>query len=121
MYEYRCTIVRWVDGDTVDVQVDLGFTVTANQRVRLAGIDTPEMHSQNVEERASAGLSRFYAQSLAPVGAVVQIATAKARADDKYGRWLAKITLPDGRDVALTMIQGGYGKPYDGGKKEPSA
>ena len=121
MYEYRCTIVRWVDGDTVDVQVDLGFTITANQRVRLAGIDTPEMHSTNADERAKAGLSRFYAQSIAPVGAAVMVATAKARADDKYGRWLAKITLADGRDVATTMIGAGFGKPYDGGKKEPAA
>ena len=43
MYEYNCTLVRVIDGDTVDVDIDLGFdTILKNQRIRLAGIDTPE-------------------------------------------------------------------------------
>ena len=52
MYEYRCSIVKVIDGDTVDVDIDLGFGVwMTNERVRLYGIDTPESRTRDLDEK----------------------------------------------------------------------
>ena len=59
MYEYNVVIQRWVDGDTVDVDIDLGFGVWLNdQRVRLAGINAPESRTRDLEEK-KLGLTIF--------------------------------------------------------------
>ena len=52
MYEYGCTVERVVDGDTIDVTLDLGFSVSYSSRVRLYGIDTPESRTRNKDEKA---------------------------------------------------------------------
>ena len=51
MYDYKAEIVKVVDGDTIDVLVDLGFRITTHQRLRLKNIDTPELRSSNALER----------------------------------------------------------------------
>ena len=85
MYDYRAEVLRWVDGDTVDLLVDLGFTVLVRQRFRLLGIDTPEVRGVEREDglRASA-----FAEALAPVGSTVLVRSHKT---GKYGRWLGEI------------------------------
>lgn len=117
LYNYSAKIVQWIDGDTLDVDVDLGFHIVLRERVRVLGIDTPELHSPDPAKRAAAQVSRAMAISLCPVGMVQLIHTDKPYADDKYGRFLASITLPDGRDYATAMIQLGLAVAYDGGKK----
>lgn len=87
MYQYRATVVRWIDGDTVDLDVDLGFHVITRQRFRLLGVDTPERGEPGYGE------ARQCAESVLPTGAVVTVETIKT---DKYGRWLAD--LPAVRD-----------------------
>ena len=52
MYEYKCDITRVVDGDTVDVDIDLGFDIIFKSRIRLYGIDTPESRTSNKDEKA---------------------------------------------------------------------
>ena len=117
MYEYRCTIVRWVDGDTAEVEVDLGFHVRTKLFVRLDGMDAPELHSPDPAKRVLAQISKTRAAELCPVLSVQSVRTAKARTDDKYGRWVATITRTDGRDFATTMILEGHAVPYGGGKR----
>ena len=52
MYEYKCRIIKVVDGDTIDVDIDLGFNITlSNQRIRLQGVDTPESRTRDLEEK----------------------------------------------------------------------
>ena len=86
MYEYRGTVVRWIDGDTVDMVVDLGFRITTSQRFRLLGVDTPERGEAGYVE------ARQVAEAIHPVGSVVVIRTEKPLAGDKYGRYL--VSLP---------------------------
>lgn len=108
MYQYSATVIRWVDGDTVDLRVDLGFKMWAETRFRLLGIDTPERGQANWAE------ARKFAESLAPAGHAVKIATK--RDGDKYGRWLVEITLDDGSTVNGQLLASGLAVPYEGTK-----
>ena len=118
MYEYSCEMLSWIDGDTCDVSIDLGFEVWLNQRVRVDGINAPEIHSTKTAEKLAGQRALKFAQGLAPEGLAYKIVTAKAGKErEKFGRWLAKITLPDGRDFATAMIEAGQAKPYHGEKR----
>ena len=69
MYEYRAKIIKIIDGDTVDVDIDLGFDVIlSNQRVRLHGIDTPESRTRDREEKKFGLLSKKFLTSFLPKG-----------------------------------------------------
>ena len=107
-YSYWATVVRWVDGDTVWLTIDLGFRMTATTDFRCYGIDTPERGQPGyVEATARANV-------LAPVGSTMLVTTYKA--PDKYGRWLVQI-FADGVDVGQTLVAEGLAKPYFGGTK----
>lgn len=108
-YRYRALIRRWVDGDTVDVDVDLGFHVRAQVRVRVYGIDTPERGHPGALEATAA------ARELAPEGGEVWLSTYKQ--PGKYGRWLGVLATPRTTDLALTLIAAGHGTPYYGGAR----
>lgn len=102
MYEYRCKIVRVVDGDTVDVDIDLGFGIVyANQRVRLYGIDTPESRTRDKEEKKFGKLaSRFLKEKLG------KECTLRTRLDatGKFGRILGEFVVYDGEtDRVMTV------------------
>ena len=58
MFDYRCKLLRVVDGDTIDVNLDLGFNVWHKARVRMLGIDTPESRTRNLEEKALGQVER---------------------------------------------------------------
>ena len=83
MYQYRATVERWVDGDTVDLIVDLGFNMTTKQRFRLLDIDTPERGQVNYD------VARRCAESIHPAGSSLEITSIKSV--DKYGRYLVKL------------------------------
>ena len=118
-YEYACTIKGWVDGDTVDVVIDLGFHIALAERVRVAGINSPEVHSKSPVEKSKGLAALDYAEHLAPAGSVLKIQTAKATKEtEKFGRWLASIALADGRDFGAVMIHDGFAVPYGGGPRE---
>lgn len=106
VYEYIGEVTNVVDGDTVDVTVDLGFKVTTAQRLRLAGVDTPE--------RNQAGFSEAKEFTQEMIGG--KFVTIKTQKVSKYGYYLADITI-DGKNVSQELIAAGLGKPYDGGKK----
>jgi len=85
-YTYRATVGRIVDGDTVDVVVDLGFYVSLNLRFRLAGLDAPETRGAKASDAGRA--SAIYLEWLIPVGSNVVVRSKKT---GKYGRWIASI------------------------------
>lgn len=92
-YIYKAVIVKIIDGDTIDVDIDLGFNIwMKNQRLRLTGIDTPEL--SGIER--TAGLQvKAYVQNILPIGSGVVLQTKKD-SKEKYGRWLATVWYFDG-------------------------
>lgn len=114
LYEYTCTILRWIDGDSCEVVTDLGFHISVRQTVRVYGINTPETHTKNVDEKQRGLAAKAFAESLAPVGSKVTIKSHKADDTDKYNRWLADITMSDGSNFGSIMIRDGHAKEYFG-------
>ena len=104
MYEYEATVRRWVDGDTVDVDIDLGFDlIYSNQRIRLYGIDAPEQRTRDLVEKERGLAATAYVNEQAPVGSKVVIKTYK---DDKYGRILGEIFVGDTNLNTLLTVEG---------------
>lgn len=120
MYEYQATVRRVIDGDTVDLAVDLGFDVGLALRVRLDGIDTPELRGA---DRAAGQAARDFVVQRLPVGAPVLVRTRKDK-QEKYGRYLAEVCpitadgAVDGQSINEELVAAGLATRYDGGKKE---
>ena len=95
MFEYSCTIVKVIDGDTVDVDIDLGFGVwLKKQRIRLYGIDTPESRTRDLEEKKYGNAAKAFVESHLPKGETRILVTVKD-AVGKYGRILGKFKAYD--------------------------
>ena len=78
MYEYRCKILRIVDGDTVDVDIDLGFGMWIHkERVRIYGLDTPESRTRDKIEKQFGLFAKEYVKSFLPVGSMQTLVTEK--------------------------------------------
>ena len=126
MYEYRCKIDRVVDGDTVDVDIDLGFGIwLRKERVRLYGIDTPESRTRDLEEKKYGLAAKSFVQDLLPVGSMQ---TLRTRKDDKgkFGRILGEFVVYDAvtdssRTLNQIMIDRHYGVEYHGQSKNDIA
>ena len=122
-YNFRVTeINRVVDGDTIDVTIDLGFDLSKKERVRVAGVDTPEKRTRNLEEKAL-GLDATDWIKEKLEGAIdgeddLVIRTELVGGMGKYGRLLGWLYIGDS-DVSLNeqMITEGYAHSYDGGTK----
>ncbi len=113
MYTYQAKCIRVVDGDTVDLDVDLGFHMTARIRFRLLGIDAPELRRGTEEQKAAGRESKKFLEGLllpdaGPFPPTLVIRTEKA---DSFGRWLCTIEK-DGVDVGITMIDAGHATVY---------
>ena len=101
MYEYKCKILRVVDGDTVDVDIDLGFGVWMHkERVRVNGIDTPESRTRDLEEKAFGHAEKERVKELLPIGSMQVLKTEIDKSGEdkkrKFGRILGdfKIYFP---------------------------
>lgn len=119
MYEYRVkAVTNVVDGDTIDVVIDLGFDISFSSRVRLAGIDTPESRTKDLKEKALGLQSKEYLKKRLESANNVVIRTEKVNSSEKYGRILAWIYL-DGetKSVNHEMIEKGYAWGYLGDTK----
>jgi len=119
MYEYRVKKVhKVVDGDTIDVDIDLGFSVSFFSRVRLAGIDTPESRTTDAKEKALGLEVKEKIKKELTAAKDVVIKTEKPDSSEKYGRILGWVFL-DGSDVSLNqkLINEGYAWTYGGGTK----
>lgn len=120
MYTYKCRINKVVDGDTVEIDLDLGFNVIlSSQRVRMAGIDTPESRTTNKEEKERGMLSKKKLAEKLPVGSWQKIQTLKSEnIDDKFGRILGVFIMEDGNSLNQWMIDNNYAVLYQGENKE---
>jgi micrococcal nuclease len=119
MYEYYVKKVEnVVDGDTIDVLIDLGFDILFASRVRLAGIDTPESRTKDLKEKALGLESKEYLKKALKDAKSVVIKTEKMNSSEKYGRILGWIYV-NGDTISLNdmMINDGYAWGYLGDTK----
>ena len=103
---------RVVDGDTIDVDIDLGFDVWHKERIRLYGVDTPEVRGA---EKAEGLISASRVEELLPKGSSVVIQTVYDRRG-KFGRVLADFVLEDGQMLSSVLLKEGLAVPYKGGR-----
>ena len=126
MYEYKCKIVKIVDGDTADVDIDLGFGVwMKKQRIRFAGIDTPESRTRDLEEKKYGLAAKAFVEAHLPVGSIRTLTTVKDERG-KFGRILGKFKAYDDYTDAWVnlnqlMIIKHHAVEYHGQSKEDIA
>ena len=123
MHTYKCTILRVIDGDTVDVDIDLGFGVwMRKERVRILGIDTPESRTRDLEEKKYGLIAKEQINSFMPAGSMQTLVTVKDKTG-KFGRILGKFLIHDKKtDAQMTindwMIREHHAVEYFGQSKE---
>jgi micrococcal nuclease len=119
MYEYRVKkVLKIVDGDTIDVDIDLGFSISYTQRVRLAGIDTPESRTRDLAEKALGLESKKKLTEMLSGAKDIVIRTEKPDSTEKFGRILGWLFV-DGAEQSVnhTLIASGYAWEYMGATK----
>ena len=119
MYEYRIKkVYKVVDGDTIDVDIDLGFNVSYFQRVRLAGIDTPESRTKDLAEKALGLESKKKLEEILLGAKDIVIRTEKPDSTEKYGRILGWLFVNgENKSVNHNLIDTGYAWDYLGETK----
>ena len=123
MHTYRCTILRVVDGDTVDVDIDLGFGVwNRGERIRVLGIDTPETRTRDLTEKVYGNLAKNFVKDYLPVGST-QILQTEKDSTGKFGRILGDFDVychdtDSWRPVTKIMIEEHHAVPYHGQSKQ---
>lgn len=116
MYEYRCKVVHIVDGDTVDVDIDLGFGVWLHkERVRLFGIDTPESRTRDLEEKKYGLAAKAFVEEHMPLNSMQILKTQKDETG-KFGRILG-VFMVDTKNLNELMIQKHHAVAYYGQSK----
>jgi micrococcal nuclease len=110
MYEYNVVdVVKFVDGDTLDVIIDLGFHITRKERIRLADIDVPELNSSNEAERKISSDAKLFVMNWILKQKNLKIKTIK---DDKYGRLVGIIYGNNNECLNDILIEEGYAWKY---------
>lgn len=123
MHEYRCKIVKVIDGDTVDVDIDLGFGVwMKKERIRLYGIDTPESRTRDKEEKKYGLIAKDAVLSYLPLDSIQTLRTQKDKVG-KFGRILGEFIIYDAfndRQTTLNewMIENHLAVEYHGQSKD---
>ena len=116
MHEYKSKVVKIIDGDTIDVDIDLGFDIIlAKQRIRLYGIDTPESRTRDKEEKYYGKLSAAFLQKHCPKGSYITLKTHLDK-KGKFGRILGEIIV-DGNNLNQQMIEENLAVEYHGQSK----
>ena len=119
-YIYRIKqVLKVVDGDTIDASIDLGFDISLEKRIRLAGIDTPESRTTNVKEKAMGLESKEWLKKTLEGAKDILIKTELPDSTEKYGRIIGHLFI-NGQETSLNnqMITDGYALAYDGGTKD---
>ena len=115
MHEYNAIVRRVVDGDTMDVTLDLGFDILYNNRIRLYGINTPESRTRDLEEKKLGLAAKDRVKELCPVGSSVIIKTTK-EGRGKYGRILGEIFVGE-VNINQQLVTEGHAVEYFGGSR----
>ena len=116
MYEYSCTVERVVDGDTIDVVLDLGFDILYRSRVRLYGIDTPESRTRDKDEKARGKMASAFLKEAIEGGDKIVIQTKLKDSRGKFGRVLGNVVV-DEENINQSMIDANLAVAYYGQSK----
>lgn len=121
LYTYRATCISSYDGDTIEALVDLGFGTSRTETFRLAALDTDEMNSADPVKHINALAARDRVRALLPPGAEFVLTSEKdtkgRNRREKWRRYLARVTLADGRDLGGVLIAEGLARAYSGGAR----
>ena len=119
MYEYNVKkVIKVVDGDTIDVDIDLGFKISYTQRVRLAGIDTPESRTKDLREKALGLEVKNKVKNAIDSAKTIVIKTELPDSTEKYGRILGWVYLDNSlKSLNEQLIDEGYAWGYMGKTK----
>jgi len=126
-YIYRIkSVLKVVDGDTIDAAIDLGFDISLTKRIRLAGIDTPESRTTDVKEKALGLEVKEWLKKKLEGQTDIIVKTELPDSTEKYGRILGHLFIGDKEVSAVNkkksvnnqMIEEGYAWEYDGGTKK---
>ena len=117
MYEYSCEVERVVDGDTIDVTLDLGFDILHKCRVRLYAIDTPESRTRNKDEKARGKMATAFLKEAIEDGEKVVIQTKLKDSKGKYGRVLGDVVVDD-VNINQLMVKCHLAVAYHGQSKD---
>ena len=121
MFEYGCKLVRVVDGDTVDVDIDLGFDVwLRKQRIRLYGVDTPESRTRDKEEKVYGLMAKEFVQKQLPLGSDQILRTRMDDSRGKFGRILGEFVI-DKTTINDLLVDQHHAVPYTGQSKSAIA
>ena len=118
-FYYGCTVRRVIDGDTIDVDADLGFDVSIKLRLRFAGINTPESRTRNKAEKVLGLAAKARLKEILESADSVEF---ESHGKGKFGRVLATpyVVLNDKRsDVCQILVREDHARLYDGGQREP--
>ena len=123
MYRYNAKLVKVVDGDTVDAEIDLGFDISIKKRIRLAGINAPESRTRNLAEKKAGLASKERLTTL--LDGAANVFELESQEYGKYGRVIGKLHISklDGKEsitqvcVNDVLVKEGYAVEYDGGKR----
>ena len=110
--QFQAKVRRVVDGDTLDLDIDLGFNITLSERIRLMGVDTPETRSRDLVEKANGLKSKRFVEDFVGSGNVM----IKVHGFGKFGRPLADLIV-DGVNLNQRLVELGLAAPYFGGKR----
>jgi len=125
MYEYAARVLKTTDGDTATLMLDVGFNIHVEVDVRLKGINAPELHSTNKDEKlAGAAAERYLAALLAHDPLIVKTERSSknvvADKQEKFGRYLGTIVNGAGTNVNTEMVRAGHAIAYDGVGARPA-
>jgi len=116
MHEYHANLVKIVDGDTLDADIDLGFSVWVRKRIRLVNIDTWESRTRDKEEKKKGLAAKARLKELVKENKNQFILTSHGLG--KFGRVLGEIFLDDDRNVNDILVKEGHAYEYHGGNKD---
>jgi micrococcal nuclease len=110
MYEYNCKIVRVIDGDSIILDIDLGFGLWIHgESIRLYGVDCPECRSRDKEEKAAGLLAKEFVEEALHVGETYTLTTKEK---GKFGRYLGTIYLTDDTSINAALVKERLSVPY---------
>ena len=116
MFEYFCKVKKVVDGDTVDLTIDLGFSIFHKARVRLAGVDTPECRTRDLVQKARGLISKHYVEDQLNSAKEIKVVTELDR-KGKFGRVLGTLWA-DGDCINALLVANNYAVKYQSQNKK---
>jgi len=118
MFEYFCKVKKVVDGDTVDLTIDLGFSIFHKARVRLAGVDTPECRTRDLDQKARGLISKHYVEDRLNSAKEIKVLTELEKG--KFRRVLGTVWA-DEQCINALLVAHNYAVKYDGEHKDTVA